>query len=139
MILGVFFVILLGILLSLNLYSKHAVIRRVERDEQKLQEMVEQIITAGEVGENAAYRGYSVVYYPSTKMVEFTVKAGGFGSSTHYSGFYFSVSGEPLGFQGTGLNFTQEGSGWKWDEPDGDNWEYTEKICENWYWFEIHF
>lgn len=136
---GVFLVILLGIVLFYNSSSKPAVIRRVERDEQKLHEIAEQIIIAGEVGENAAYHGYSIDYYPSTDMVEVTVKAGGFGSSTYYSGFYFSPKDEPLGFQGIALNFSQDGSGWRWDEPEGDNWEYTEKICDNWYWFEMHF
>ena len=56
-----------------------------------------------------------------------------------YKGFYYSPENQPLGFQGTDMDFIEDGQGWRWKEEDGDNWDYTEKIMDKWYFFEMHF
>ena len=61
------------------------------------------------------------------------------GSSTAYEGFYYSEDDRPIGFQGTELDFVQDGTGWSWKEEDGDNCEHIEKITAHWYWFRMSF
>ena len=124
---------------SMNGTSKKAVTEYVRQDSEQLDKIVQEIIDAGQVTENTAYRDYEIHYNVQSQMVEFRVKSSGIGSSTSYSGFYYSPSGEPMGFQGTDLTFVPDGAGWRWTEEGGDNWEYTEQITGNWYWFEVYF
>lgn len=72
-------------------------------------------------------------------MIQFTGLSKGLGSSTVYTGFYFSADGSPKGFQGTEMMYSPNGTGWYWKEEHGDNYAYTEEIIEKWYWFEMHF
>jgi hypothetical protein len=61
-------------------------------------------------------------------MVDFWCGGYGLGSSTSYSGFYYSPDDIPLGFQGTAMDLVKYDSGWKYKELDSDNQYYTEKI-----------
>ena len=72
-------------------------------------------------------------------MVEFIIKGTGIGSSTACEGFYYSEDDRPIGFQGTELDFVQDGAGWNWKEKSGDNHERIEKITAHWYWFRMSF
>ena len=90
------------------------------------------------VGETR-YNGWQVNGYQDAGMVEFITKGTGIGSSTAYEGFYYSEDDRPIGFQGTELDFVQDGTGWSWKEEDGDNCEYIEKITAHWYWFRMSF
>ena len=86
-----------------------------------------------------SYHGWQVDCYKDNEQVEFLVSASGFGSSTSYTGIYYSARNIPLGFQGGNVDFVPYENGWRWKEGNGDNWQYTERISENWFWFEIHF
>lgn len=90
------------------------------------------------VGETR-YNGWQVNSYQDAGMVEFITKGTGIGSSTAYEGFYYSEDDRPIGFQGTELDFVQDGLGWSWKEEDGDNCEHIEKITAHWYWFRMSF
>lgn len=56
-----------------------------------------------------------------------------------YTGFFYSMDGVPIGFQGVDMQFEKLGKGWIWKEENGDNWMYVEEISENWYWYEMYF
>lgn len=55
------------------------------------------------------------------------------------TGFFYSTSGKPIGYQGADAVFEKQGDGWLWEESNGDNWMYAEHIIGNWYWYEMHF
>lgn len=84
-------------------------------------------------------------YYPSapdvpaSEIVEFEVEGRGFGSSTTYTGFYYTPEDVPVGFQGESIPLTESAPGWTWQEENGDNRQTVEKICDHWYWYEAHF
>ena len=61
------------------------------------------------------------------------------GRAWGYSGVFYSVSGEPVGYQGTEMDFYRCGGQWYWGEEEGDNWMHVEHIAGNWYWYEMHF
>jgi len=58
-------------------------------------------------------------------------------------GFYYTQSGEPLGFRGETeqLEMAESGPGWIWEqakeEKSGNDKYYTEQIAGNWYWYEM--
>ena len=82
-----------------------------------------------QMGPNPAGKGY---------YVEFQMGGSGLGPSTAYWGVMFSEGG-PLGFQGVPLDYTPDGNGWSWEEPDGDNRSHIIPLEENWYLYHIHF
>lgn len=129
----------LGLLLIPDCPSQSEVTRQVTEDLTRLEELAGAILEAGEVSPEMSYKNYEIACYPEKGMVEFQGPGWGLGSSTRYTGFYYSASGDPLGFQGSQPTFTRDGEGWRWEEPAGDNWEYTQEITPNWYWFEMHF
>ena len=85
------------------------------------------------------YHGWQVSFYPQSGKIEFQTSAFGLAPSSSYPGFYYAPSGEPMGYQGVEVAFEENGSGWSWEEPEGDNRQYTEQITGNWYWFEATF
>ena len=77
--------------------------------------------------------GYKATVYPVSGCVFFECRSVG------YTGFFYSESGEVVGFQGTEVGFAPYKEGWLWKEVDGDNWMYVEHITGNWFWYEMHF
>lgn len=78
---------------------------------------------------------------PEQGFVEFSCGGAGFGSATSYCGFYYSENddmteiwcapkSEPL---------IKSGSGYMWQENNGDNTYYTEQICGHFYYYEASF
>lgn len=74
------------------------------------------------------------------KYIDFDCGGSGFGPSTSYSGFYYSIDGKP-----SGLSFYEnddlesDGNGWCYEQKKGDNKYYTEKIQDNWYYYTASF
>ena len=74
--------------------------------------------------------------------VEFSCGGAGMGGQTAYRGFFYTATddlyriwcappaGEPL---------VPDGSGFSWQEPEGDNRFYVEKICGHFYYYEASF
>ena len=119
--------------------SKFYVYQYVKQSHVGLEHFVEDMLKENDHTEQKTYHSWNVSAYNTSNMVEFIVSSFGVGSSPIYKGFYYSPNDEPLGFQGTDVEWQPEGDGWKWEESQGDNFEYTEKIMEKWYWFEMHF
>lgn len=71
--------------------------------------------------------------------IEFFCKGYGIVSNSVYKGFYYTSSGQPIGFQASQYQLEEKGRAWTWREDKGDNWYYTEKIVDNWYYYEAGF
>lgn len=125
-------------LFSQNNSTKQSITKTVQENSVYLEEIAEKIIENKKV-DDISFKNCEINYWQTSDMVEFIVNKGGIGSSSEYSGFYYSPDDKPLGFQGTEVVFTEYENGWKWNESGGDNWEYTEKIADKWYYFEMHF
>ncbi len=73
-------------------------------------------------------------------IIEYFCKGAGIASAGTYAGFYYTREDQPVGFDGTALNFTKtKNGGWRWEEENGDNYEYTERIAAHWYYYEAGF
>lgn len=80
------------------------------------------------------FLGFRAVTYPKAEAVFFHFDTGG------YVGFFYSESGEPVGFQGTEAEFFSYGrNNWLWHEETGDNWMQCQRIIGNWYWYDMNF
>lgn len=66
---------------------------------------------------------------------------GGFGivPSSTYWGVIYTEEDAPIGFQGLDVEYTWDGEGWYWQEPDGDNYSYVTKLDDHWYLYEMSF
>lgn len=102
--------------------------------ENKLTELINTHLTTANP-EAATFLGYHIVCHPDTDSIFFDQKSMLF----PYRGFYYSVSGAPVGFQGANITYEKSGKGWIYREINGDNWMYVEKISEKWYWYKMHF
>ncbi len=101
----------LGLLIFSGQPSQSEVTRQVTEDLARLKELAGDILAAGEVSPEMSYKNYEISCYPEKGMVEFLGPGWGLGSSTRYTGFYYSASGDPLGFQGSQPTFTRDGEG----------------------------
>lgn len=73
-------------------------------------------------------------------IIEYFCKGAGIAPAGRYAGFYYTSENQPVGFDGTALNFTKtKNGGWRWEEENGDNYEYTERIADHWYYYEAGF
>ena len=71
-------------------------------------------------------------------IIEFEVYASGLVPSSTYGGIYYSVDGEPSGFQNVDVTLNETDDGWEW-QGDGDNRGFTTHIEGNWYTYEASF
>ena len=73
-------------------------------------------------------------------FVQFSWSGSGFGASTRYYGFYYSIDEAPHPFLGM-EDYTEltQMFGWRWEQRDGDNGCYIENIDGNWYYYEAWF
>ena len=75
------------------------------------------------------------------QAVEFFCNGWGLVPASRYQGFYYSWNdntaaiwcGQPLDVM------TPSGSGWLWEEANGDNGYYTEHICGHFWYYEAWF
>ena len=117
--------------------TKEGTIEYVQANQAALEQFASGLLE--DPAEGARYNGWQADCYQAVRMVEFIIKGTGIGSSTAYEGFYYSEDDRPIGFQGTELDFVQDGAGWSWREESGDNHERIEKITAHWYWFQMSF
>ncbi|NMC57132.1 MAG: hypothetical protein GYA50_07930 [Eubacteriaceae bacterium] len=62
-----------------------------------------------------------------------------FMSSGGYYGFYFTEDNKPIGWEGTDVNFEQDGDQWIYKDMENYGAKYiTERIIDNWFYFEMH-
>ena len=131
-------VIVLVVALSFAAYTKQGMMITVKLGEKQLTSYAESLFSDGGIEEylpeKARGFGYRVDVFPLSQCVFFK----------HYSfketGFFYSASGEPVGYSGEDVEFEEQESGWLWEEGSGsDNWFYVEHIVGNWYWYEMHY
>ncbi len=139
-ILRVFAFILAGILSFTAIFiipnTKWGITTTAKLWEDEITAYAMELLAQGET-EWKEYLQYSIEPYPDAGLVVFSnTGINGFG----YTGFYYSATGEPMGFQGEALEFYWTGYGWYWREDGwGDNWQYSKHIVGNLYWYEAHF
>ena len=129
--------VILFVVLCFAAYTKQGMMTMVKFFEDPLTSYAETTLSEGG---NADYLGRKYVgfgYYmdvcPSSGCLFFVHHS--FGET----GFFYSSSGEPVGYQGTDAIFKKQGDGWFWQEEHGKgNWMYAEHIVGNWYWYEAH-
>ncbi len=124
---------LLLVLLSFAPYTKLGMYATVKVWENQLTTFATEQLANPNSG-ITRFAGYRAECYHNANCVFFE-KPGAFA----YKGFFYSESGEPIGYQGTNAEFKRDGKGWFWEESDGDNWMYVEQISPKWYWYEMHF
>lgn len=117
----------------------HSAARIINKNITDITALAEKILETGKVPEDAFIMGVEDITYCAPDWVNFRTGARGMGSETAYCGFYYSPEDKPIGFQGTDMELTAEGSGWAWQESDGDNEYYTERIQFGWYYYEMYF
>lgn len=127
------------VIIAMLIQKRKSISDLVKDNYTELESYVAELIENKQYGFQTAYKGWDVCYWESNGMIEFNVSSAGLGSEMTYKGFYYSPEDEPLGFQGSDIDYIEDGQGWRWKEVDGDNWEYTEKIIGKWYLFEMHF
>lgn len=128
---------ILFIVMCLAAYTKPGMMITVRLLEDRLTSYAEAWISEGG-DEDYLPRGYVGFGY----YIDICPSAGGV-FFKHYglkeTGFFYSASGEPIGYQGTDAEFEKRGDGWLWQEHSGGgNWMYAEHIIGNWYWYEVH-
>lgn len=115
-----------------------------ERDEifAFVREHEDALLRAVEAGDFSAFenQGFIKSVQANGDCVEFSCGGAGVGSGTSYVGFYYTADHDLTavwGASGSAQALTAKGSGFEWQEPDGDNYYYTEQICGNFYYYEV--
>lgn len=110
--------------------------RYVELCYRRLDGFTSEMLAQCRDGEQRQYGLWTVTYWESQNMLEFSTCPWRLGQEQVRRGFYYSPHDLPLGVQGQQFSFLREGEGWIWQEGQGDSWEYTEKLTDRWYWYE---
>lgn len=120
-----------------NLTSKKKIIRVFEKNEKAIVEAIE----SNNVEQTKEIPGIQDVYV-SDDYIEFSCGGSGFGSSTHYYGFFYSLDDNLTAWNGGmfhKVELVKSGNGYRWEEKDGDNIYYVEEIGEHFFYYEAHF
>ena len=132
--------VLVGIfaLLSFTAYTKQGMSTVVRLWENQLTSYAEALISEGGseayLPEKAKGFGYRIDVCPLSQCVFFKH------NTFKETGFFYSASGNPVGYLGQDVTFEKKGNGWLWNEgASSDNWFYAEHIVGNWYWYEMHY
>lgn len=135
---AVLVLVVLFVALLFAAYTKRGMMLGVKLCEKQLTAYAETLIIDGGneeyLPEEYVGFGYRIDVCPPSKCVFFK----------HYTfketGFFYSSSGELVGYLGKDMDFEKHGNGWLWEEGIGsDNWFYAERIIGNWYWYEMHY
>lgn len=119
--------------------TKGAIVSRVKNNEAQLTEVASSVIERGSAEGVSASGVQEIVYSPEREMVEFLCGGFGLAPSSSYTGFYYSPSDVPLGFQGEVMPLVKTDTGWSYEQVNGDNQYETEKIVDLWYYFHMSF
>ena len=104
----------------------------------------EELLKAIETGDYSAFenQGFIKDIDADEKVVDFSCGGAGVGSGTSYVGFYYTPDNDMTAVwcaPSSASSLTPSGSGFAWQEPNGDNRYYTEHICGNFYYYEASF
>ena len=132
-------VMLGGIGIRIWLSKESTVKKIVIKYEQELNEYAEMRLTSGTKEEKKWFSWDIRLGRGEVPSVCFSV----YYKWENDKGFYYSKTGEPLGFMGETENLEPDksGAGWIWEqakeEKSGHDVYYTEKIVGNWYWYDM--
>ena len=119
-------------------YTKRYIFNYVGENIDSLDKYISQIVFVEKPARLEDYSDkWTVDCFSDKGMVQFLVRSYGFVTNGTYEGFYYSRSGEPLGFQGTDMPLQQNENGWSY-KNNGHEY-YTECISSNWYWYKMSF
>ncbi len=105
----------------------------------KKQEIFIEAVNSGDYKTAEKVRGvHKITVYDNPACVEFMCGGAGFGPSTHYYGFYYSESDDLCAIFG-GAELVAHGSGWLYEEENGDNSYYVEPLGNHFFYYEAHF
>jgi len=111
---------------------------RIRRTVEKHHDLLLEDIRTGEFRRSERLPAVSSVrVHPN--MVEYACGGFGFGSATSYFGFYYTPDGRMDALWCAGTPLTPYGSGWLYEEKNGDNRYYTEHILDGFYYYEASF
>lgn len=104
----------------------------------------EALLRAIETGDFTAFenQGFIKDIDADDTAVDFSCGGAGVGSGTSYVGFYYTQDNDMTAVwcsPSSASSLTPSGSGYEWQEPNGDNRYYTERICGNFYYYEASF
>lgn len=119
--------------------TKGAIVSRVKNNEAQLTEVASSVIERGSAQGASVPGVWEIVYSPEREVVEFLCGGFGLAPSSSYTGFYYSPSDVPLGFQGEVMPLVKTDTGWSYEQVNGDNQYETEKIVDRWYYFHMSF
>lgn len=109
----------------------------MERFEAAAQQAVEQGSTDGITMPNGVKD--IDIYDTHSGCVDFYMGGAGLVPASSYWGVTYTAEDEPVGFQGTDLEYTWDGEGWYWQEANGDNRCYVSKLRDHWYLYQMWF
>ena len=115
---------------------KASLFRRVNRHQQRLLESVETHDFRG-----LKWRLPIREIHDRGDHVDFACGASGFGSETAYWGFFYTPDDDlyAVWCAPPEQGFSAMGSGYYWEEENGDNTCYVEPICGSFYYYEASF
>ena len=104
----------------------------------------EELLKAIEAGDFSAFenQGFIKDIDPDETVVDFSCGGAGVGSGTSYVGFYYTSENDMAAVwcaPSSASALKPFGSGYEWQEPNGDDRYYTEHICGNFYYYEASF
>ena len=104
----------------------------------------EELLKAIQNGEFSAFENHDFIKEidADETVVDFSCGGAGVGSGTSYVGFFYSPTNDMTAVwcaPSSADSLTPSGSGFEWQEQNGDNRYYTEHICGNFYYYEASF
>ncbi len=119
---------------------KHFAENLINQYSKEVNTMAANALSTGSAPEDSGIPGVEKVSVFQPDWVDFCTGSRGEGDEAAYCGFYFSSKDVALGYQGTDLELTPDGSGFAWHSAeDKDNRYYTESIMMNWFYYERYF
>ena len=111
-----------------------------ERNKDLLNDIAEQYMENGNLQYPTIAGIEQVTVWNGTNpIIEFMTSGFGIAPGSQYYGFYYSVNGTPVAYQGTDVKLELQDDGWWEWHGNGDNGGRTKQIEGNWYIFEAHF
>ena len=87
-------------------------------------------------------RGFIGEINADERCVDFFCGGAGLGSATSYVGFFYAPDGNKCAVWCASVSetsLTPSGSGYSWQQKEGDNAYYVEPICGNFFYYEASF
>ena len=132
---GLLFLVMID---DMNTLSKNDIFEMVDENHT----VILQDINNGNFDNTKKIKGIEDISF-SENYIDFFCGGNGIGSEMSYYGFYYSPRDSIEAMQNTshpaGEALKPDGSGYSWQEINGDNRFYAEKIMDGFYYYEIFY